>query len=83
MPMGQQQQFDFSDGRQYGMPANNGSPADYGSPAYEPPIGIAGLQNNLPGTMQGGMGGLSQGQDVIVHGRPIGQQFNSPVGASE
>ena len=54
--------------------------------------GIAGLQNNLPGTMQGGMGGmsalmagtqsgLSQGQDVIVRGRPVGQQSGSPVEA--
>jgi hypothetical protein len=27
--------------RQYGMPANGGKPAAYGSPAYEPPIGMA------------------------------------------
>ena len=43
--------------------------------------GIAGLQNNLPPSMQGGMGGLSQGQDVIVRGRPVGQQSGSPVEA--
>jgi hypothetical protein len=88
--MGVQQQYNFEP-----KPDESGFISEVGRPDFERnrqiaqqqfPVGapyrgdgIAGLQNNLPPSMQGGMGGLSQGQDVIVHGRPIGQQSGSPV----
>jgi hypothetical protein len=48
------------------------------NPQPQTPLGIAGLQNNLPSSVgMGGMGGMG-GTDVIVHGMPVnnGMQQN-------